>query len=138
VEVDMGNPAIFVKVPWLERKMPIYLASDGLNKLVTLLLHVSHCEKRAVFVDEVENGFHYTRHKELWEQLLNFAEEYETQLFLATHSWEFLTAGAPLIKKRHENFAMIQVVQENGVSSANTVPGENAAAAIEEGIEVRR
>jgi hypothetical protein len=65
VEVDMGNPVIFVKVPWLERKMPIYLASDGLNKLVTLLLHVSHCEKRAVFVDEVENGFHYTRHKEL-------------------------------------------------------------------------
>jgi hypothetical protein len=33
---------------------------------------------------------------------------------------------------------MIQVVQENGVSSAITVPGENAAAAIEEGIEVRR
>jgi AAA domain, putative AbiEii toxin, Type IV TA system/AAA domain len=137
VEVDMGNAVIFVKVPWLERKIPIYLISDGLNKLVTLLLHVAHSEKRAVFVDEVENGFHYSRYKNLWKQLLNFAEEYKTQLFLATHSWEFLQAGALLIKERHEQFAMIQVAQEQGVGRAVSIPGRNAAAAIEEGIEVR-
>jgi hypothetical protein len=138
VEVDMGNPVIFVKMPWLDRKIPIYLASDGLNKLVTLLLHIARCEETALFVDEIENGFHYSRHERLWEQLLSSAVEYETQLFLATHSWEYLKAAVPLIKKSKQEFALIQVFQENGISNAIVVPGESAAAAIEAEIEVRK
>jgi hypothetical protein len=138
VEVDMGNPVIFVKLPWLDRKMPIYLASDGLNKLVTLLLHIAHCRGAAVFVDEVENGFHFSRHERLWEQLLSFAEEYETQLFLSTHSWEYLKALSPLIERLPHDFAMIQVFQDGGVGSAMVVSGPDTAAAIESGFEVRR
>jgi len=137
VEVDLGSPVLFVKVPWLDSKMPIYLASDGLNKLMTLLLHIAHSEHTAVFVDEIENGFHYGRYGKLWEQLLSFAEEYETQLFISTHSWEFLKAGAPLIEKFHDDFSLIQVFQENGISDAVVVPGRSAGAAIAAGIDVR-
>lgn len=137
VEVDMGNPVIFVKIPWLDRKIPIYLISDGMNKLVTLLLHIAHSEGTAVFADEVENGLHFSRHARLWEQLLSFAEEYETQLFLTTHSWEYLRAVAPLIAKLPDDFAMIQVYQKDGVGNAVVVPGRDAAAAIENEIEVR-
>ncbi|SRR6266436_2040780 len=137
VEVDMGNPVIFVKVPWLDRKIPIYLISDGLNKLVTLLLHTAHCEGTALFVDEVENGFHFSRHERLWEQLFSFAEEYETQLFFTTHSWEYLKAAAPLIDQFRDDFALVQVYQENGVGNAAVVPGRDAVAAIENEIEVR-
>jgi predicted ATPase len=137
VEVDMGNPVLFVKMPWLDSKMPIYLASDGLNKLMTLLLHIAHSQGAAVFVDEIENGLHYTRHQKLWEQLFSFAEEYDSQLFLATHSWEYLQAGAPLIEKLPDDFTLIQVNQENGVSDAMVVPGKNAGAAIASGLEVR-
>jgi AAA domain, putative AbiEii toxin, Type IV TA system len=137
VEVDMGNPVIFVKFPWLDRKMPIYLASDGLNKLVTLLLGIAHSEGTAFFIDEVENGFHFSRHERLWEQLLSFADEYETQLFLTTHSWECLKAATPLISRLPDDFSMIQVFQKSGVGNAVVVPGRDAAAAIENEIEVR-
>jgi hypothetical protein len=137
VEVDMGNPAIFLKFPSLNQKIPIYLASDGLNKLVTLLLHIVHCEGTAVFVDEIENGFHFSRHERLWEQLFSFSDEYETQLFLSTHSWECLKAVAPLIERLPNDFTLVQVYQKNGVGNAVVVPGKNAAAAIENEIEVR-
>ncbi len=137
VEVDMGNPVIFVKLPWLDRKIPIYLASDGLNKLVTLLLHIAHSSGTALFVDEIENGIHFSRHEKLWEQLLSFAEEYQTQLFLTTHSLEYLKAAAPLMSKLPHDFALIQVYQENGVGNALVVAGTDAAAAIENDIEVR-
>jgi hypothetical protein len=137
VEVDMGNPVIFVKFPSLNRKIPIYLASDGLNKLVTLLLHIVHSKGTALFVDEIENGFHFSRHKRLWEQLLTSASAYETQLFVSTHSWECLNAVAPLMERLPNDFAMVQVYQENGVGNAVVVPGRDAAAAIENEIEVR-
>lgn len=137
VEVDMGNPTIFVKMPWFETKVPVYLTSDGLNKLLTLLLHIAHSTGTALFVDEVESGFHFSRHSKLWEQFLTFAEEFETQLFFVTHSWEFLAAAAPLMEKFPNDFAMIQVAQERGVGRAIVVPGKNAGAAIANEIEVR-
>jgi hypothetical protein len=137
VEVDLGAPVLFVKTPWLTSKMPIYLASDGLNKLVTLLLHLAHSEGTAVFVDEIENGFHHSRHEKIWLQLLEFAEAYETQLFMSTHSWEFLQAGAKLIETRPDDFSLVQVYQEDGVSDAIVVGGRNAGAAIASDFEVR-
>jgi AAA domain, putative AbiEii toxin, Type IV TA system len=137
VEVDMGNPVLFVKLPWLESKMPIYLASDGLNKLMTVLLHIAHAQGASTFIDEIENGIHHTRHEKLWEQLLAFAEEYESQVFAATHSWEYLQAGAPLIEKSPHDFTLLQVYQTDGVSDVTVIPGQNAGAAIASGLDVR-
>jgi hypothetical protein len=137
VEVDLGSPVLFVKMPWHDRKMPIYMASDGLNKLMTLLIHIAHSRGASMFVDEIENGFHYTRHQRLWEHLFSFAEEYETQLFMATHSWEYLEAGSPLMEKFPDDFTLLQVVQDKGVSDIVVVPGRNAGSAIAAGLEVR-
>jgi AAA15 family ATPase/GTPase len=138
VEVDSGNPVIFIKFPWFERKIPIYLASDGLNKLVTILLHMAHSENAAVFVDEIENGFHSSRHELLWSQLFNFATEYNVQLFVTTHSWEFLKAGLPLIESHDTEFVFLQVRQDEGVGDVRVIPGKNAAAAIQSDIEIRK
>jgi hypothetical protein len=137
VEVDMGNPVLFVKLPWLDSKMPIYLASDGLNKLMTILLHIAHSQGTGTFIDEIENEIHHTRHPRLWEQLFTFADEYETQVFAATHSLEYLQAGAPLIEKFPDDFTLLQVYQTGGISDVAVIPGKNAAAAIASGLEVR-
>jgi hypothetical protein len=137
VEVDMGNPVLFVKMPWLETKMPIYLASDGLNKLMTLFLHIAHSQGTAMLVDEIENGIHHTRHGRLWEQLISFGNYYDTQVFAATHSWEYLEAGLPVLEKFESDFTLIQVSQHDGISNAFVVSGRDAAAAIRNGIDVR-
>jgi hypothetical protein len=137
VEVDMGNPVLFVKLPWIESKMPIYLASDGMNKLMTILLHIAHSQGTSTFIDEIENGVHHSRHPRLWEQLLTFADEYDTQIFAATHSWEYLQAGAPLIEKFPDDFTLLQVYQEDGISDVTVIPGKNAGAAIASDLEVR-
>jgi AAA15 family ATPase/GTPase len=126
-----------VKTPWQINKIPIYLASDGLNKLTTLLLHVAHSTGTAIFVDEVENGFHHSRHSKIWRQLLAFSESYETQIFMATHSWEFLEAGAQFIEENSEKFSVIQVYQENGISKALVIAGQNAGAAIASDLDIR-
>jgi hypothetical protein len=137
VEVDLGNPVIFAKLPWNRQKIPLYLASDGLNKLLTILLHIAVCKQTILCVDEVENGLHHSRHAKLWEQLFSFADEYETQLFLTTHSWEYLKAAVPLMKKFPNDFAMIQVSQNSGVSDCDVIPGDRAAAGIENDIDPR-
>jgi hypothetical protein len=138
VEVESGNAVIFIKFPWMGRKIPVYLASDGLNKLITVLLSIAHSQNTAAFIDEIENGFHASRHERLWAQLLSFAKEYETQLLITTHSWEFLQAGKSLVEKNDREFSFIQVHQTIGVGDVVVIPGRNAADAIEADIEIRK
>ena len=104
---------------------------------MTILLHIAHSQGTSTFIDEIENGVHHSRHPRLWEQLLTFADEYDTQIFAATHSWEYLQAGAPLIEKFPDDFTLLQVYQEDGISDVTVIPGKNAGAAIASDLEVR-
>lgn len=74
----------------------------------------------------------------LWEMLYKFAIMSGTQLFLTTHSLECLKNAVPLMKLHNDDFNLIQVFQEQGVSGATVLPGEEAATATENDLEVRR
>jgi AAA15 family ATPase/GTPase len=104
---------------------------------MTILLHIAHSQNSAMLIDEIENGIHHTRHAKLWEQLMSFADSYDTQVFAATHSWEYLEAGLPVLDKFASDFTLIQVSQDDGISNAFVVSGRDAAAAIRNGIDVR-
>ena len=72
---------------------------------------------------------------DFWEALHRFAIENKTQLFLSTHSWECLQGASVVIDKHQNDFSLIQVMQEKGVSAALVAAGKNVAAAIESDIE---
>jgi hypothetical protein len=137
VEVELGAPAVFVKTKWLGRKIPIGLASDGLTKLLTVLLHVAHAERTATFIDELENGLHFSRHEKIWSQLLESATEFQSQIFASTHSFEFIKAAAPVIKKHPDQFAIVRAYQDEGVGKATILQGDAALSLIEAGLEIR-
>src|ERR1700728_3907680 len=137
VEIEAGASAVFVSVPWLKQKMPLALFSNAASNLASILLNISSSARGIVCVDEIENGFHYTRHASVWEQTYSFADVYKTQVIASTHSLEFLKAALPIIEKHPDDFALIQVFQEDGVSSARLTAGGDAASAIEHGLEVR-
>ena len=89
-------------------------------------------------MDEIENSIYYKMYPALWEMLYKFATMSGTQLFLTTHSLECLKNSVPLIKLHEDDFNLIQVFQEQGVSGAKVIPGAEAADAIESDLEVRR
>ena len=119
-------------------KVPVSLVSSGINKFLTTLIAIRTCKQGVVLVDEIENGIYYGMFPAFWESIHRFAIESGTQLFLTTHSWEFLKSATQLIDDHKDDFSFIQVFQDQGTSSALVVPGQDAAAAIESGIEVRR
>jgi len=137
VELEAAASAIFVSLPWLKQKIPLALYSNAASNLASILLNISASPRGIVCVDEIENGFHYKRHSSVWEQIYNFADVYETQVFATCHSLEFLRAGVPVVRKNHGDFCLIQVLQEGGISRARINQGLDAADAIEHGLEVR-
>jgi AAA domain, putative AbiEii toxin, Type IV TA system len=137
VEVELGIPVIFVKLSWMDRKIPINLVSDGLAKILTILLHVAHAERTATFIDELENGLHFSRHQKLWPQVLSTAREFNSQIFASTHSFEFIKAAIPTIEKNPHEFSLVRTFQKNGKGGATVLTGREALSLIEAGLEVR-
>lgn len=137
VEVEMGSPAIFIKYPWLRRKIPISLASDGMNKLVAMLLHISHSRGTATFVDEIENGFHFSSYERICAQVLDFTKTYDNQVFAATHSFEFLRSCVPVIEKNQKDFTLIRVYKQKGLGNIKVIDGKKAVSMILGGFETR-
>jgi AAA15 family ATPase/GTPase len=137
-ENPYGIASVYATVKHHSEMMPISLVSSGINKFVSILLAMRTYRGGVVLIDEIENGIYYRMFPALWAALHKFATTNKTQLFMSTHSWECLQAAATVIDKHPNDFALIQVSHENGVSNADVAPGKKAAAAIESEIEVRK
>jgi hypothetical protein len=92
-----GSPVIHGDVG-LRQPVPITMMGEGVRRLTSILLGVSRAEGGRVLVDEIENGFHYSVMKKVWQAIAHAAQAADVQVFATTHSWE-------CIRWAHEAFA---------------------------------
>lgn len=137
VELEYGTPMLFVKYDWQDRKLPIHILSDGMNKIAAILLSISAQSKRVVFVDEIDTGIYFKRYSSFVDQVHHYCTIYNTQVFASTHSLEFLRAVVPTMKKNPDDFSLVRVYRRNGHSEATVISGDEALSLIESGLEVR-
>jgi hypothetical protein len=130
-------PALYATIKHRSRKIPVSLVSAGIPKFISILVAVRSYSPGVVLIDEIENSIYYKMFPALWEMLYKFAIRSGTQLFLTTHSLECLKHAVPLMRLHSEDFNLIQVLQEQGVSGATVLPGDEAVAAIQSDLEVR-
>jgi AAA15 family ATPase/GTPase len=129
---------LFVSIDGLSRKIPINLFSNGASHLAGVLLHIATAREGLVCIDEIENGIHYSRLERFWQQVMSAIKDSSSQVFASVHSLEALKSAMPVLAENSSNFSLVQVFREGGISNALVVPGDDAAIAIEHGLEVRR
>jgi ABC-type lipoprotein export system ATPase subunit len=137
IEVSAGSPMVFAKVEKIKEKIPVSLASGGMNKLIAILLAFSFQPGGVVFLDEIESGFYYKRFPLVWESILSLARNYNVQLFVTTHSAECLAAAAVLAESEPQDFCMFRTALVDGVTRIRRISGEKVVAARHEEIEIR-
>jgi len=76
----------------LSRQIPINYLGDGILRLLSYILAILTTPNGIILIDEIENGFHYTKHVDIWKLLFELAEEYNVQIFANTHSFEMVRA----------------------------------------------
>jgi len=73
---------------------------DGLAKFIAInCLFLSLDRGGIVFIDEIENGIHYTNLDKLWEIILTISKQQNVQVFATTHSKECIESYARVAKK---------------------------------------
>jgi AAA15 family ATPase/GTPase len=88
------EPTLYIQTKNQPQGLPINLFGDAIYRVTTMLVELLDSEKNLLFIDEVENGIHYTSQKSFWEGLFTLAEELDTLIFATTHSLEMIKAFA--------------------------------------------
>ncbi|MGO9087094.1 MAG: AAA family ATPase [Terriglobales bacterium] len=139
LEYYSNTPAVYadVSVNGHSRKMAVGLLSDGVNKLMGILLGIATNRGGTVLIDQIEDGLYYDRLESIWKLIYEFAEESDCQVFATTHSMECLKAMLPAMKRHEKNFQLLRAERENSQSTVARVKGKFLESALEQNFEVR-
>lgn len=94
--------------------IPISLVGGGLQKIIRIVAPAIANPGSILFVDEIENGLHYSRFSAVCDQMFSLSRNNGNQVFISTHSLEFIRTISEKISEVGDSIAFYRVV-ENGV-----------------------
>ncbi len=59
---------------------------DGLKHYISIICALYACENGQLFIDEIDNGIHYTQLEAIWKIIFEVSKEVNCQVFATTHS----------------------------------------------------
>ena len=88
--IEVINGEIMVDLADMPKKISLNTMGEGLKKYLAILASVIVGEYKYICIDEIENGLHFESMHKLLESVIKLAQKTDIQLFVSTHSYEFL------------------------------------------------
>ncbi len=119
--------------------VPLGLLGGGINALFRFIVNVNFARGGFIGIDEVENGFHHSLHREVFVILFEVAKSNNAQLFITTHSAEALRALVDAATKTEEDdFGVVHLRREkDDAIFAKVFREQDALASLDLGYELR-
>ena len=125
------------KLKDLTHTLPINFMGEGMEKLLALMVGIAHSTNHIIFLDEIENGLHYSILPKIWEALGKALRKYNCQFITTTHSYECLQAAHEGLSEMPKDFRHIRLQQKGEEISAKLSNYEMIGTAIRTNREVR-
>ncbi len=84
--LSFGKPAIYLTKN-NGKTFPLALFGNALSRIANMILQLIDNQNGILLIDEIENGVHDTKRKDLWRMLFKLAIEFNIQIFATTHSF---------------------------------------------------
>ncbi len=91
-----GELIIWVQIQG--KRLPLRLMGEGMNQVCHIALTLITNPECVIFIDEIENGIHYSVQKDVWKAIGKVARELDIQVFATTHSYEMIQAAHAAFK----------------------------------------
>jgi len=85
---------------------------DGLKIYIAIICSIYACKDGQLFIDEIDNGIHYSKLDKLWEIILSISKQQNIQVFATTHSKECIESYARVAKKLGEEDVTYSVLSK--------------------------
>ena len=119
------------------RTRDVHLMGEGMEKLLNLTLAIAISKGGSVFLDEFENGLHYSGLAKIWEGAAKALRKYDCQLITTTHSYECLRAAFEGLAEQQEDFRYIRLDSKAGQITAKLFSYEMLGEALGTSLEIR-
>jgi len=140
IEPQILNDAITLRVNLINPEMSLVTSElgEGINRYIEILATMLSDEK-CIFIDEIENGIHYSKLVDIAKAIIEIAEAENIQVFITTHDKDTIEAFAFACKElKFKDLCSIELYKdENGDLSSTTRNAEQFMATVNTGIEVR-
>lgn len=137
-EVTDEEPLVLVGIENEAKRFPLGSFGDGMKRLLDFALRMERASGRALLIDEIDSGLHYSIIGDIWKFITAAAVQLDIQIFATTHSLDCIRGLAHLC----ENYpalgaeVSLQKISPNLEKSVSFGPAEIIAVAQQE-IEVR-
>jgi AAA15 family ATPase/GTPase len=82
------KPKCYVNDKWID----ITEMGDGTRHLISIVISLFYSKGGYLFIDEIENGVHYTYLSSMWKIIFELSKKLNCQVFATTHSRECIEA----------------------------------------------
>ncbi|MFP6248704.1 AAA family ATPase [Helicobacter pylori] len=98
-----ANNQLKLEMKNIKEKVPLSMFGDGLMKYLHIMSAFIANNATTIYIDEVENGLHFSRMRLLLEKIIDFInnnKDRNLQVFMTTHSQEFVEILDQVIKEK--------------------------------------
>ncbi len=119
--------------------IPLKKAGEGINRLLSLALALVNAKNKMLLIDEFEVGLHHSVQIQLWEIIFKYAQEWNIQVFVTTHSLDTVRAFAAVSDKNEGigEYMRLQKSRTTGDIEAVIYSKKSLEYAIEDSLEMR-
>ena len=110
--IEVINGEIMIDLADMPKKISLNTMGEGLKKYLAILASVIVGEYKYICIDEIENGLHFESTHKLLESVIKLAQKTDIQLFVSTHSYEFLEIlNAISSENQYEQIAIFNIAR---------------------------
>ncbi len=141
LEPQMLNDELYLRLTLKHPKITLTSSElgEGTNRYIEILATLLSNSKGSVFIDEIENGIHYSKLKEIFKVIIEIVQKEDIQLFITTHDSESIEAFGEVCEEvGFKSISSIELYknEENEVKSIIR-NYEQFVASVDAGMEVR-
>jgi AAA15 family ATPase/GTPase len=136
INKNLRNP--IVKLKGVEKPFPLKSMGDGIFRILKIILALVNSDNGFLFIDEFENGLHYSVQKKLWEIIFRLADRLNVQIFATTHSNDTIFSFAKVLDEAPEfEGALFRLAQKQERIKAFQFSKEEITEAARQNINLR-
>ncbi|CAC9629713.1 hypothetical protein [uncultured Gammaproteobacteria bacterium] len=135
-ELDVINDEIMLKVQGNFTRLSNF--GDGIRHFINIFVILLSNKSDTIYLDEIDNGIHYSKLDELWEVILQTSKELDVQVFATTHSKECIESYVRVAKKLEDTGAgLIEFGKKDDQIQSIVLDYNEMISEVDSGMEVR-
>jgi AAA domain, putative AbiEii toxin, Type IV TA system len=144
IRIDfIGNPngspnrVPIARVNGEKERVPLKSFGEGMTRILGLSLALVQCQDGMIFIDEIENGLHYSALLDVWRFIFRTAKDLNIQVFATTHSKDCYESFAAVADESPEEGVFIRLERQGEKIVARIIEEERLIDAVNFNVEVR-